>query len=98
MLVIPPGALDSHRAGPEKRRGISAPTRVWTAGLVALQSGLFFLAGFDKFVVMDNAPPSPQQILDNEHLKLLAIFHYVLAGLSGLLACIPIIHVSIGRQ
>ena len=46
--------------------------------------------------VMDNAPPNQQQILDNEHLKLLSIFHYVVSGLAAFFACIPIIHLVIG--
>jgi hypothetical protein len=33
---------------------------------------------------------------DEEQLKLLVIFHYVLAGVSALFACIPIIHLMIG--
>ena len=33
---------------------------------------------------------------DEEHLKLLSIFHYVVGGLIGLMACIPIIHLLIG--
>jgi hypothetical protein len=33
---------------------------------------------------------------DLEHLKLLSIFHYVLAGFTALFACFPIIHLSIG--
>ena len=45
---------------------------------------------------MDNTTPNPQQILDNEHLKLLSIFHYVMGGLSALFGCIPIIHVVLG--
>ena len=45
---------------------------------------------------MDNAPPNQQQILDNEHLKLLSIFHYVVSGLAAFFACIPIIHLVIG--
>jgi hypothetical protein len=45
---------------------------------------------------MDPAPPTPQQILDNEHLRLLSIFHYVFGGISALFACIPIIHFMIG--
>ena len=45
---------------------------------------------------MDNTTSNPQQILDNEHLKLLSIFHYVLGGTSALFACIFIIHVVIG--
>jgi hypothetical protein len=45
---------------------------------------------------MDNAPSNQQQILDNEHLRLLSIFHYVLGGLAALFACFPIIHLVIG--
>ena len=45
---------------------------------------------------METAPPNPQQILDNEHLKLLSIFHYVVSGLAALFACLPIIHLVIG--
>ena len=33
---------------------------------------------------------------DEEHLKLLAIFHYVVAGMVALLACFPIIHLIAG--
>jgi len=33
---------------------------------------------------------------DEEHLRLLAIFHYVLAGLEALTGLIPIIHVGMG--
>jgi len=33
---------------------------------------------------------------DQEHLKLLSIFHYVVSGLTALLACFPIIHLIIG--
>ena len=45
---------------------------------------------------METASPNPQQILDNEHLRLLSIFHYIKGGISALFACIPIIHVVIG--
>src|SRR3954452_14946954 len=41
--------------------------------------------------------PSPQQsVLDAEHVKLLAIFHYVVSGLAALFACLPIIHLVMG--
>ncbi|BCX48460.1 hypothetical protein HAHE_23680 [Haloferula helveola] len=40
--------------------------------------------------------PNPQAIQDAEHIKLLAIFHYVYAGLVALGASIPIIHVAMG--
>ena len=33
---------------------------------------------------------------DEQHLKLLSIFHYVVGGLAGLFACIPIIHLVVG--
>jgi hypothetical protein len=33
---------------------------------------------------------------DEEHLRLLVIFHYVCAGLAAFFACIPIIHLVIG--
>ena len=45
---------------------------------------------------METAPPNPQQILDNEHLKLLSIFHYVVGGMAALFACFPIIHLVVG--
>lgn len=33
---------------------------------------------------------------DEQYLKLLSIFHYVVGGLAGLFACLPLIHFSIG--
>jgi hypothetical protein len=33
---------------------------------------------------------------DQEHLRLLSIFHYVVAGLGALIACIPLIHLTVG--
>ena len=33
---------------------------------------------------------------DAEHLDLLAIFHYVVAGMTALIACIPLIHLTVG--
>jgi hypothetical protein len=39
-----------------------------------------------------NAPKNT----DEEHLKLLAVFHYVLAALVGLFACLPLLHVGMG--
>ncbi|MHC4544628.1 MAG: hypothetical protein ACYTDW_01565 [Planctomycetota bacterium] len=33
---------------------------------------------------------------DEEHLKLLSIFHYVVGGIAGLFACIPVFHLIIG--
>jgi hypothetical protein len=58
--------------------------------------GLFSPADFGNLPLMDSAAPNQQQILDNEHLRLLSIFHYVKGGITALFACIPIIHVVIG--
>ncbi len=33
---------------------------------------------------------------DEQHLNLLSLFHYIMAGLTALIACIPIIHVVLG--
>ena len=33
---------------------------------------------------------------DEEHLNMLAIFHYIVGGMTALLSCIPFIHVGIG--
>lgn len=33
---------------------------------------------------------------DREHLRLLAIFHYVVGALAAFFACIPLIHVAVG--
>lgn len=33
---------------------------------------------------------------DAEHLRLLSIFHYVVAGLAALFACLPVFHLLIG--
>jgi hypothetical protein len=33
---------------------------------------------------------------DEEHLRLLSIFHYVVAGLAALIACFPIFHLIFG--
>lgn len=33
---------------------------------------------------------------DEDHLRLLVIFHYVVAALTGLFACMPLIHVGVG--
>jgi len=33
---------------------------------------------------------------DQEHLRLLSIFHYVVAGLLGLFACFPLIYAAMG--
>lgn len=33
---------------------------------------------------------------DDEHLRLLALFHYIVGGLAALFACLPLIHVGMG--
>ncbi|HMJ05274.1 MAG TPA: hypothetical protein VK474_03370 [Chthoniobacterales bacterium] len=33
---------------------------------------------------------------DEQHLRLLSIFHYVVGGLTGLFACFPLIHLALG--
>jgi hypothetical protein len=33
---------------------------------------------------------------DQEHLRLLSIFHYVVGGLTALFACFPVIHLTVG--
>ncbi len=33
---------------------------------------------------------------DAEHVRLLSIFHYVVAGLAGLFACFPLLHLGFG--
>lgn len=47
---------------------------------------------------METPPPIPryQDIADAEHLRLLSIAHYVLAGLVALGACLPLLHVAMG--
>ncbi len=42
------------------------------------------------------ASQTTQRSKDEEHLRLLAIFHYVVAVLGALFACFPLIHVAIG--
>jgi len=38
--------------------------------------------------------PAPSQ--DLEHLRLLSVFHYVVAGITALFFCFPLIHVALG--
>jgi len=45
---------------------------------------------------MENPTPPVLPNPDEEHLKLLAVFHYVVAALGALFACFPLIHVSLG--
>jgi hypothetical protein len=41
-------------------------------------------------------PVTPSK--DEEHLRLLALFHYVVAALGALFACFPLIHVFVGTM
>ena len=43
----------------------------------------------------DPNPPQPTS-QDQEHLRLLSVFHYVVAGLTGLFGCLPILHLIVG--
>ena len=43
-----------------------------------------------------DAASNPQQNTDNEHIRLLSIYHYVVSGAVAFFACIPIIHLVIG--
>jgi hypothetical protein len=61
-----------------------------------VSAGLSAVSCLASMSVMDSAAPNQQQILDNEHLKLLSIFHYVKGGITAFFACIPIIHVGLG--
>jgi len=47
---------------------------------------------------MQPAPPLPnyQAFEDANHLRYLAIAHYVIGGLTGLVSCLPIIHMVMG--
>jgi hypothetical protein len=33
---------------------------------------------------------------DLQHLRLLSIFHFVVGGIVGLVACLPLIHLAVG--
>jgi hypothetical protein len=45
---------------------------------------------------MDTLPPPLLSPRDVEHLKLLAIFHYIVGGIGAFFACFPLIHVFLG--
>lgn len=45
---------------------------------------------------MDATTATPAYDRDAEHLKLLQVFHYVLAAIIGIFSCIPLIHFSLG--
>ena len=39
---------------------------------------------------------TPQSAEDEQHLRLLSLFHYVVGGLTALFACFPLLHVAMG--
>jgi hypothetical protein len=41
-------------------------------------------------------PPGPSPAQDAEHLRLLSIFYYILAGCAGLFSLLPVIHLLVG--
>src|SRR6516162_7593685 len=45
---------------------------------------------------MADAPPTAREIIDNEHLRVLSIVHYVWGGLCATMSCILIIHFIMG--
>ncbi|MCA9264029.1 MAG: hypothetical protein KDA60_09290 [Planctomycetales bacterium] len=51
---------------------------------------------FDSFPQEPFAKDSAQNRQDLEHLKLLSIFHYVLAAILGLFSCFPVFHLAAG--
>jgi hypothetical protein len=46
-------------------------------------------------LIVPTAPPALYD-RDSEHLRLLAIFHYILGAMSAFFACFPIIHLIMG--
>jgi hypothetical protein len=52
------------------------------------------LKGYSEW--MNPYPPTQQENVDVQHLKLLAIFHYIVAGVAALFACFPLIHLVMG--
>jgi hypothetical protein len=45
---------------------------------------------------MSEIAPAAPPPADAEHLRMLAIFHYVTSGLAALCACLPLIHLGLG--
>jgi len=43
-----------------------------------------------------STPPPNSPSNDSEHLRLLVIFHYVVAALGAVFACFPLLHVAMG--
>ena len=62
----------------------------------ALESRKAPESGLNPAMYESGPPPHPQAVQDADHLKLLSIFHYVLAGITALMGCFPIIHIAMG--
>lgn len=45
--------------------------------------------------IMENVT-APSSTQDEEHLRLLAIFHYIMGGLGFFISCFPLLHLAIG--
>ncbi len=45
---------------------------------------------------MLSSPPTQQEVTDNEHLRLISIFHYVVGGMHIAFSCFFLFHVAIG--
>jgi hypothetical protein len=45
---------------------------------------------------MNPHPADPTAYRDREHLRLLSIFHYVMAGIAALFSLLPVIHLVLG--
>src|SRR4051812_44631612 len=41
-------------------------------------------------------PVEYQAVKDNEHLKMLSLFHYIYGGLTMAMSCIALVHITIG--
>jgi hypothetical protein len=45
---------------------------------------------------MGDTISNQQEQTDSQHLSLLTVFHYVVAGLAAVFACLPVIHLGLG--
>lgn len=51
----------------------------------------------DRTAATKQAPATPQTPdQDEEHLRILSVFHYVLAGIAFLVGCLPFFHLAFG--
>ncbi len=53
-----------------------------------------------RFIPAVSGPPpewrDPQDVKDDEHLRMLVIFYYVMAGITALFSLFPVLHVAMG--